>query len=146
MAAQTNASAMPVLPEVGSTTTDAPGVSSPEASAASIIDSPMRSLTEPAGLNDSSLPRITAPEPSEMRAQPHQRRAADEIDDGVGDRHPGDPTIGPGGQTAAAASAARSAWGRAPRCEMTSEAASDPSAAHSASGRPCVIPWRKPAA
>ena len=49
-AAQTNASAMPVLPEVGSMTVVTPGSILPSASAAWIIATPMRSLTDPAGL------------------------------------------------------------------------------------------------
>jgi len=48
------ASAMPVLPEVASTIVPA-GFSSPEASAASTIALPMRSLTEAAGLLNSSF-------------------------------------------------------------------------------------------
>jgi len=40
---------MPVLPEVPSTIVP-PSLSSPEASAASMIDTPMRSFTELAGL------------------------------------------------------------------------------------------------
>ena len=43
------ASAMPVLPDVASTTVP-PGLRSPDASAASMIATPMRSLTELAGL------------------------------------------------------------------------------------------------
>ena len=43
------ASAMPVLPLVASTMVP-PGLSSPDASAASIIETPMRSLTLLAGL------------------------------------------------------------------------------------------------
>ena len=58
---------MPVLPDVGSTMTLSPGVMSPSASAASIIARPMRSFTLPAGLADSSLPRMVAPVPSEIR-------------------------------------------------------------------------------
>jgi hypothetical protein len=50
LAAQTNASAMPVLPEVDSTIVLRPGSMRPSASATSIIDTPMRSLTLPAGL------------------------------------------------------------------------------------------------
>ena len=42
------ASAMPVLPEVASTIVP-PGLSSPERSAASTIETPMRSFTELAG-------------------------------------------------------------------------------------------------
>ena len=40
---------MPVLPDVASTMVP-PGLSSPERSAASMIETPMRSLTELAGL------------------------------------------------------------------------------------------------
>ena len=41
---------MPVFPEVGSITVVTPGSILPSASAASIIATPIRSLTEPAGL------------------------------------------------------------------------------------------------
>ena len=50
MAAQTKASAMPVFPEVDSITVVRPGSISPFASAASIIETPILSLTDPAGL------------------------------------------------------------------------------------------------
>jgi hypothetical protein len=46
---------MPVLPLVASTIVVRPGSIRPSASAASIIATPMRSLTEPPGLNISSL-------------------------------------------------------------------------------------------
>ena len=62
-AAQTMASAMPVLPLVGSTTTVS-GPMSPASSAASIIATPMRSLTECAGLKNSSFAATSAPAPS----------------------------------------------------------------------------------
>src|ERR1700710_2005218 len=52
---------MPVLPDVASTMVVLPGSMSPSASAASIIATPMRSLTLPPGLNDSSLPKIRTP-------------------------------------------------------------------------------------
>ena len=55
MAAATNASAMPVLPLVASTIVVRPGSIRPSASAASIIATPMRSLTEPPGLSISSF-------------------------------------------------------------------------------------------
>ena len=48
------ASPTPVLPEVGSMMVP-PGLSAPDASAASIIDSAMRSLIEPPGLARSLL-------------------------------------------------------------------------------------------
>ncbi len=51
-----------MLPLVGSIRVDLPGVIRPAFSAATIIDRPIRSLTLPPGLNDSSLPRIVAPE------------------------------------------------------------------------------------
>ncbi|MNT55535.1 hypothetical protein D3C72_1927770 [compost metagenome] len=57
------ASAMPVLPEVASISVS-PGLIRPRASAPRIIDSAGRSLTEPAGLLPSSLPRITLPRAS----------------------------------------------------------------------------------
>ena len=50
---------MPVLPEVGSMMTE-PGLSCPLASASSIMALAIRSLTEPAGLKYSSLPRMRA--------------------------------------------------------------------------------------
>jgi hypothetical protein len=55
LAAATKASAMPVLPLVASTIVVRPGSIRPSASAASIIATPMRSLTEPPGLNISSF-------------------------------------------------------------------------------------------
>src|SRR5437870_886503 len=55
---------MPVLPDVGSTITLLPGSIRPAASAASTIDSPIRSLTLPAGFRDSIFPRTVAPVPS----------------------------------------------------------------------------------
>ena len=66
-AAQTIASAIPVLPEVGSTITVRPGSIRPSASAASIIATPIRSLIEPPGLNHSSLPTSSAPSPAPTR-------------------------------------------------------------------------------
>ncbi len=65
-AAQTIASAMPVLPLVGSTTTVS-SLISPSAAAASSMASPMRSLTDPPGLKNSSLARTVAPAPSVIR-------------------------------------------------------------------------------
>mmetsp|Transcript_19912 Transcript_19912/g.46775 ORF Transcript_19912/g.46775 Transcript_19912/m.46775 type:complete len:261 (+) Transcript_19912:274-1056(+) len=50
------ARAIPVLPDVGSTSTDSPGVKSPFASASSIIDRPRRSFTLEHGPRLSSLP------------------------------------------------------------------------------------------
>ena len=54
---------MPVLPEVGSTSTVA-GRMRPARSAASIIARPMRSLTEESGLKNSHLPRMSALTPA----------------------------------------------------------------------------------
>ena len=51
---------MPVLPLVASTIVVRPGSIRPSASAASIIATPMRSLTEPPGLNISSLANSSA--------------------------------------------------------------------------------------
>ncbi len=84
MAAHTNASAMPVLPLVASTIVVRPGSIRPSASAASIIATPIRSLTDPPGLNISSLPNTTrvGREPGEL----HHRRAADVV--GNVDRDP----------------------------------------------------------
>ena len=56
------ANPMPVFPEVGSTRTDFPGAISPLASASLIILRAMRSLTLLAGLDDSSLATISAPQ------------------------------------------------------------------------------------
>ena len=50
---------MPVLPEVGSMSTVSPSIT-PRSSASSIIAFAMRSLMEPAGLNDSTLPTMVA--------------------------------------------------------------------------------------
>ena len=60
-AAHTKASARPVLPEVDSTMTLRPGSIRPSASAASIIATPMRSLTLPPGLYASSFAISSAP-------------------------------------------------------------------------------------
>src|SRR3954453_23142288 len=68
-AAHTNASAMPVLPDVASTTVVRPGSISPAASAASIIDTPILSFTLPAGLCDSSLPISSAPQSGATRVK-----------------------------------------------------------------------------
>src|SRR5918995_670805 len=61
---------MPVLPLVGSTISDRPGSILPSASAASIIDAPIRSLTEPAGLKYSSLATTSAARFSPSRLNP----------------------------------------------------------------------------
>src|SRR6185295_16231167 len=58
---------MPVLPEVGSTIVLFPGSIRPSASAASIIATPMRSLTLPPGLCDSSFPITSAPQSGATR-------------------------------------------------------------------------------
>ena len=62
MAAHTKAKAIPVLPLVGSTMVVS-GPIRPSASKASIMDQPMRSLTEPRGFMNSHLPRISARTP-----------------------------------------------------------------------------------
>src|SRR3954452_15161766 len=59
---------MPVLPLVASTTVVRPGSIRPSRSAASIIATPIRSLTDPPGLNISSLPKTTAPPSGARRA------------------------------------------------------------------------------
>ena len=56
-----------MLPLVGSMMVVRPGAMRPSRSATSIMASPMRSLTLPPGLNDSSLPSTSAPVSSEMR-------------------------------------------------------------------------------
>ena len=60
MAAHTNASAIPVLPLVASTIVVLPGSMIPSRSAASIIDTPILSLTLPPGLNASSFANTRA--------------------------------------------------------------------------------------
>ena len=61
-AAQQNASAMPVLPDVASTIVVRPGSIAPSRSAASSMATPIRSFTEPPGLNASSLPNSSTRE------------------------------------------------------------------------------------
>jgi len=61
-AAATKASAMPVFPLVGSISTESLSMR-PEASASSIIATPMRSLTLESGLKNSSLSRMSATAP-----------------------------------------------------------------------------------
>src|ERR1700754_620460 len=60
---------MPVLPLVGSTTTERPGRTSPSSSAASIIATPIRSFTEPPGLKYSSLAQSWPPPPAPSRSK-----------------------------------------------------------------------------
>ena len=50
-----------MFPDVGSTRTVLPGVIFPAFSSASIIETPMRSLTECAGLKNSSFAATVAP-------------------------------------------------------------------------------------
>ncbi len=66
MTAQTMARPMAVLPLLASSTI-LPGVSSPVASACSIILSPMRSLTDPPGFINSSFTRTSTPGTGFMR-------------------------------------------------------------------------------
>ena len=54
---------MPVLPDVGSISVFLPGAILPEASSASIMATPMRSLTLAIGLKNSSLARRLATTP-----------------------------------------------------------------------------------
>src|SRR5215831_20063287 len=65
LTAASMASATPVLPEVGSTIVP-PGLSRPLLSASAIIERPIRSFSDPPGLNHSSLAKIRA-EPLEKR-------------------------------------------------------------------------------
>ena len=96
-AAQTMARAMPVLPLVGSTTMVS-GPMSPASWAASIIATPMRSLTEFAGLKNSSLADDLGPRAVGDPADPHEGGVADQFGDVVGDAHVVDPSItGPPG-------------------------------------------------
>ncbi len=57
---------MPVLPEVGSISVVSPRPDRPAASIASIIETPMRSLTLAIGLKNSSLARSLAFTPSAL--------------------------------------------------------------------------------
>src|SRR5262245_12621594 len=67
LTAATNASAMPVLPLVGSTIVDTPGSIRPSRSAASIIARPIRSFTLFAGFALSSLATMRGRTPAGMR-------------------------------------------------------------------------------
>src|SRR3954471_12887012 len=60
---------MPVFPDVASTIVVRPGSMIPSASAASIIATPIRSLTLPAGLYASSLPISSAPQSGARRVR-----------------------------------------------------------------------------
>ena len=64
MAAATKASAMPVLPLVGSMSVVTPGLMPFSRSRSSIIARPMRSLTLESGLKNSSFASTVAPAPS----------------------------------------------------------------------------------
>ena len=84
-AAATKASAMPVLPNVGSISTE-PGPIFPSRSSASIIDTPMRSLTLPIGLKNSSLARMLALTHAVLFRQPVEPDDgcyADRVGDGI---------------------------------------------------------------
>ena len=76
-AAQTNASAIPVLPLVASTIVVLPGSIRPSRSAASIIATPIRSFTLPPGLNASSLANSSTSSSAATLGQLHHRRAPD---------------------------------------------------------------------
>ena len=71
---------MPVLPLVGSTTR-APGASRPSRSAASIIETAMRSFTEPPGLKDSSFANTSRRAGGDDAREPDDRRPADRVED-----------------------------------------------------------------
>jgi hypothetical protein len=60
---------MPVFPDVGSTIVVRPGSILPSASAASIMATPMRSFTLPAGLYASSFPSSSAPQSGATRVR-----------------------------------------------------------------------------
>ena len=77
-----------MLPLVGSTMV-VPGGSRPASSAASIIETAIRSLTLPAGLKNSSLAAIRAPAPSVDVSEADEWRAPDELGDVVRDPHTG---------------------------------------------------------
>src|SRR5215469_13797402 len=79
------ASPTPVFPDVGSTMMP-PGFSSPDCSAASIMRSAIRSLTEPPGLKYSTLASTTGQATGDL-AEPQQWSVADQIDQGVVDLH-----------------------------------------------------------
>ena len=78
---------MPVLPLVGSTSVDLPGVILPCFSSASIMATPMRSLTLASGLKNSSFKRMSALTPGlfGQARHAHQRRVADRFGDGIVD-------------------------------------------------------------
>ena len=81
-----------MLPLVGSTITDRPGPTSPSSSAASIIATPIRSLTEPPGLKYSSFAQTSAPRPSREAPQRDQRRLAHDSGSLGPDSHSEDPS------------------------------------------------------
>ena len=86
----TKASAMPVLPEVGSIESS-PGLDPRRrAPCASIMLTPMRSLTLAIGLKNSSLTRISASTPALLRqaVEAHERGVADRLGDGIVDPAP----------------------------------------------------------
>ena len=70
-----------MLPEVGSTIVP-PGLSFPSRSAASIIASPIRSLTEPPGFRNSSFARIVPGTSREIRSSRTIGVDADQVEDG----------------------------------------------------------------
>ena len=68
-----------MLPLVGSTITELPRLDQPVASsAASIIATPIRSLTEPPGIEVLELDADLAPQPVADPLEPHHRRVTDD--------------------------------------------------------------------
>ena len=87
---------MPVLPEVGSISVLTPGRMRPAASSASIIETPMRSLTLPIGLKNSSLARRCACTSfiAGDAVEADERRVADGVGDRIVDAAAPGPVLG----------------------------------------------------
>ena len=109
-----------MLPDVGSTIVP-PGRSFPSRSAASIIASPIRSLFDPPGFRNSSFASSVGGTVGAEAVEPHDRRAADEVEQGrIGAAHgPNTTRVAPRTSDGSASSASRT---NEPACALDAPA------------------------
>ena len=141
-AAHTNASAIPVLPLVASTIVVRPGSIRPSHSAASIIDTPIRSLTLPPGLKASSLANSSTSRSPAIRlsASIGVRPTSSEISIGIRGNSPGNPTESGGRDGARARRAARLGQPRLPTSACATGPAEVPEVLESTHGAAVIDP------
>src|SRR5437588_8548956 len=141
-AAHTNASAIPVLPLVASTIVVRPGSIRPSRSAASIIDTPIRSLTLPPGLKASSLANSSTSRSPAIRlsASIGVRPTSSEISIGIRGNSSGNPTESRGRDGARARRAARLGQPRLPTSACATGPAEVPKVLESTHGAAVIDP------